>query len=124
MEFYMEPKFTKGPWRVGHGACHDIYAPKRNGHQQKIAVCPTQSGQRDYDSVECAGNARLIEAAPAMRLALDAIACGIGRLDGVEFCALGIRYALYPFLEFDADFFQALEAEVAKARSKTLPDAA
>jgi hypothetical protein len=71
MEFFM---FTPGPWDVGRGMCHDVYAPKRDGHQQKIAICPTQSGARDYDSIQCAANAKLIAAAPDLYANADLIA--------------------------------------------------
>ena len=66
-------KFTPGPWVCGAGNCHTVYGPKKYGHQQIIAVCPTQHGERDYDSRIVLANARLIAAAPDLYAALEQI---------------------------------------------------
>jgi hypothetical protein len=53
---------TKEPWKTGRGDCHTIYGPKIAGHEQKVAICPTQDGERDYPSVQVFFNAQRIAA--------------------------------------------------------------
>lgn len=60
-------------WDIGSGACHTVFADKKGGHQQIIAICPTQAGAVDYDSAAVAANARLIAAAPDLLFVVNEI---------------------------------------------------
>ena len=57
---------TPGPWSTGKGRCHTVFGPKINGHRQVVVNCPTQSGERDYDSIQVFANASLIAKAPLL----------------------------------------------------------
>lgn len=65
-------------------------------------------------------NARLIADAPAMKLALDAVAAGVARVEGGEFCFNGLRYSVHDgdwsgsFTAFG--LWDKLPAAIAKAK--------
>lgn len=65
--------FSEGPYETGAGNCHTIYAPKRGGYQQIVAVCPTQDDKREYDSQQVFANACLLSASLEMYTELKLI---------------------------------------------------
>jgi hypothetical protein len=112
MEHDMEAKHTPGPWNGGGGSDLIMKRSSSIAHVYAGGDFPGQTRKQTRQA-----NARLITSAPCMHLALEAIQCGIGRIDGFEFCALGLRWNLNPYLRFDESFYQALEAEIANARA-------
>lgn len=96
-------QYTSGPWHLRE---RFLIATDSSGEIASVRGAGLRFNE------EATANAQLIVSAPCMRLALMAIRYHVGRIDGFEFCALGMRFSLNRTLDFSPKYFRALQEKI------------